>query len=115
MVKTAYGQPVVREAVAVFDREEEMHAAMDELQRSGFDRAELSGLPRLELVEKLIGHKLQSIVEVEDNPDIPRAGLIDMGSFGIARGVMIGVPLYIGACGAIINPDFSRGVLRRCI
>lgn len=41
------------EAVAVFDREDEVRFALDQFQRSGFDRAVLSVLSHMELVEKL--------------------------------------------------------------
>lgn len=96
-------RPSMREAVAVFEDETELLDVIEELESSGFDRSEMSVLPPLKTVEKRTGHKLLSVEDAEDDPNIPRAVPIDMASFGAAQGVLIGIPLYIGAIGAIID------------
>ncbi len=87
----------IREAVAVFETEAEMLQAVDELGSAGFDRSEISVLPAVDAVEKQLGHKLKSIRETEDDPEIARSIPLDMPSFGDAQGVLIGAPAYVGA------------------
>ncbi len=50
--------PMIREAVAVFDDAEALQAAIDELESSGFDRAEISLLAGAKSVEEKLGHTL---------------------------------------------------------
>jgi hypothetical protein len=92
-----------REAVAVFDDESELLDVIEELESSGFDHSEMSVMPSLKEVEKHIGRKLASVEDAEDDPDIPRKTPVDMASFGAAQGVLVGIPLYIGAITAIVN------------
>ena len=91
------------EVVAVFDREDEVQFVIDQFRRSGFDRAVLTILSHMELVEKL--RQLR-----RDCRDcFPRfqsdgAGdMADMESAGIARGALIAGPLYLFACGAMFG------------
>jgi len=88
---------IIREAVAVFDSEEEMLDVIDELGSAGIDRSEMSVLPSVETVEKQIGHRLTSVNETVDDPAIGRAIPLDMASFGEAQGVLIAAPAYVGA------------------
>lgn len=98
----------MREAVAVFDDEDEMLDVIEELESSGFDRAELSVMPSIEVVEEKIGHKLYSVEELEDDPDAPRAFHLDAASWGDAKGVLIGAPLYAGAFSMAIAGAVNR-------
>ncbi|MCK5424347.1 MAG: DUF3341 domain-containing protein [Emcibacter sp.] len=87
----------IREAVAVFDTEEEMLDVIDELGSAGIDRRELSVMPSVENVEKQIGHSLKSVKETENDPNIIRAIPFDVASFGNAQGLLISIPAYLGA------------------
>ncbi len=91
------------EAVAVFDREDDVQITIDRFQRFGFDRSVLSVLSHLELVEKL--RELRG----ECRDCFPRfqpncAGdATDMESVGIAQGGLIAAPLYLFACCAMFG------------
>ncbi len=102
----------IREAVAVFDSEEEMLDVIDELGNAGIDLSEMSVLPPVETVEKQMGHRLNSVTETVDDPAIGRAVPLDMASFGEAQGVLIGAPAYVGAmsmaiASAVIVEDYA--------
>ncbi len=60
------------EVVAFFDDEDELQDVVEELQIVGFDRTEISVMPSRKVVEKIIGHELRTVLEVADNPDVPR-------------------------------------------
>lgn len=91
------------EVVAVFDREDDVQIAIDQFQRSGFDRSVLSVLSHMELVEKL--RELRR----ECRDCFPRfqsngaGNLTDMESAGIAQGALIAGPLYLFACCAMFG------------
>ncbi len=91
------------EAVAVFDREDDVQIAIDRFQRFGFDRSVLSVLSHMELVEKL--RELRR----ECRDCFPRfqsngaENLTDMESAGIAQGALIAGPLYLFACCAMFG------------
>ncbi|MHA1567597.1 MAG: hypothetical protein ACTSX7_19980 [Alphaproteobacteria bacterium] len=87
----------IREAVAVFEDVETMQAAIDELQNSGFDRAEISLLAGEHAVEEKLGHIYTKTEELEDDPNVPRAVYISPESIGDAEGALIGAPMYIAA------------------
>ena len=89
-----------REVVAVFDREEALHNAVEEFHTRGFERGEITVSPPRRVVEKEIGHPLKSVAEVEDEPRIPRRLPVDRASLGLFHGAMIAAPLYISACAA---------------
>ncbi|MCC3305894.1 hypothetical protein [Sneathiella sp. HT1-7] len=86
-----------REAVAVFDKVESLQAAIDELESSGFDRADLSLLAGETTVEEKLGHAYTKVAELEDNPDVPTIAYIPTESIGEAEGALIGTPMYIAA------------------
>lgn len=96
-----YAQRPAREAVAVFDNESELLNTIQELESSGFDRSDMSVLPPLTNVEKYLGRKLASVTDVEDDPEVLRMAPVDRASFGAAQGILIGLPIYLGAVGAI--------------
>jgi hypothetical protein len=91
-----------REVVAVFDREDALHQAVEEFHCHGFERGEVTISPPRRVVEKEIGHALKSVAEVEDEPGIPRRLPADRASMGLAQGAVIAAPLYIAACTASI-------------
>ena len=91
------------EVVALFDDEDELHDVVQELQTVGFDRAEISVMPSRNVVERIIGHKLRTVIEVADNPDVPRAVPVDRGSLIVAQGALVAGPLYVAGSGAVIH------------
>jgi hypothetical protein len=86
-----------REAVALFGDEEALQAAIDELQLSGFDRAELSLLATAGTLRKTFGGRFKSSAELEDLEGVPRACYISPESLGDAEGGIIGGLIYVGA------------------
>ena len=99
------------EVVAFFDDEDELHNVVEELQIVGFDHAEMSVMPSRKVVEKIIGHELRTVVEVADDPDVPRAVPVDRGSLGLAQGAMVAGPIYVASCGAAMA--FARADLAK--
>jgi hypothetical protein len=93
----------MREVVALFDDADELDDVVQELQTVGFDRAEISVMPSRNVVERVIGHELRTVLEVADNPDVPRAVPVDRGSLAVAQGALIAGPLYIAGSGAVIH------------
>ncbi len=90
----------VREAVGVFDDVETLQAAIDELESSGFDRAELSLLAGEHVVEEKLGHLYEKVSELEDDPKVPRAAYVSTETIGDAEGALIGGLMYVGATAA---------------
>jgi hypothetical protein len=86
-----------REAVGIFSDVASYEAAIDELESSGFDRAELSVLASEATVEEKLGHKYQRAAELEDDPDAPRIAFISEESIGAAEaGLISGFFYYLG-------------------
>ena len=95
----------VREAVGIFANVTDLEVAIDELQSSGFERAELSLMASEHAVEEKLGHKYRKTSELEDDPSVPRTHYVSAESVGAAEGALIGAPLYIAglaAFGAIL-------------
>ena len=86
-----------REAVAVFHSETALEEAIDDLERHGFDRAEISLLAGEGTVEAKLGHRYNRVAEVEDDPQAPRLAFVSNQAVHEAEGAAIGFPLYIGA------------------
>ena len=74
----------VREAVGAFSTPETLQEAIDELMSSGFDRADLSMLAAETTVDEKLGHKYKKIVELEDDPIVPRCCYVSTESIGDA-------------------------------
>ena len=93
------------EAVGVFHDPQDFQSAIDELQTSGFDRADLSFLASRIAVEEKLGHAYRSVQELEDDPAVPTVAYVSTESIGDAKGAVAGALIYIGAVattGAII-------------
>jgi len=109
-MQRAKPQGSVREAVGYFETVEALEQAIDELQSSGFDRAELSLLASDQAVEQKLGHKYRRVNELEDDPAVPRTHYVSKESVGAAEGALIGAPLYfaaLAAFGAIVSSGGS--------
>lgn len=101
----------VREAVGYFGAVEDLEAAIDELESSGFDRAEISLLASEHAVEEKLGHKYQKVSELEDDTAVPRTHYVSKESVGAAEGALIGTPLYFAALAAFGAIVASGGTL----
>jgi len=95
----------VREAVAVFENEDALVAAADELMSSGFDRADLSLVAGEGTVTEKLGHMYRRVEQEEDDPELPRTAFVQPESIGEAEGAVLGTLIYIPAMtvlGAIV-------------
>lgn len=101
----------VREAVGYFQTAAALEDAIDELLRSGFDRAELSLLAAESSVEKKLGHAYQRVSELEDEPAVPRTAFVSTEAIGDAEGGLVGGLLYVGAVAATGMIVASGGTL----
>ncbi|ATQ67248.1 MULTISPECIES: hypothetical protein [Methylosinus] len=90
----------VREAVGVFDTADALQAAIDELQTSGFDRADISLMTSEHVVEEKLGHRYKKVSEMEDDANVPRTFYVAPESIGEAQGALVGGLFYVGAVGA---------------
>jgi len=95
----------VREAVAVFDRPEDLEEAIDELLSSGFHRAALSLLASAHAVDEKLGHRYEKVGTLADDPTTLRTVYVSNEAIGDAQGGLIGGLMYVGAvtaAGAIV-------------
>tara|TARA_R110002124_G_scaffold149220_1_gene315016 strand:- start:154835 stop:155824 length:990 start_codon:yes stop_codon:yes gene_type:complete len=88
---------IVHEAVGVFDNEESLQAAIDELEERGFMRQELSILADDKTVEDKLDHVYKRVTHAQDDPAAPRTIFIPDETRGDAQGALIATPLYIAA------------------
>jgi hypothetical protein len=102
---------VVREAVGVFNRPEDLQGAIDELLSSGFHRAELSLLASERAVEEKLGHRYEKVIALEDDPRVPRTAYVSTEAVGSAEGAVIGALMYVGATAAAGAVLVSGGTL----
>mgnify|MGYP001818396261 CR=1 FL=1 len=105
----------IREAVAVFDDEATLEAAIDDLLSTGFDRAEISLLAGADTVEQALGHRFRKVAEVEDDAGAPRTVYVSKEAIGDAEGALIGGLLYVGAVAAAGAVVATGGALAAAI
>ena len=105
---------IIREAVGVFHVTADMESAIQELQESGFDRAEISLLAGEETVRQKLRHKYYDAKSLEDDPKAPRSAFVSTESIGDAEGALIGGLFYVGALasvGAVVASGGSFGAI----
>lgn len=96
----------VREAVAVFHSAADFYAAIDDLQSSGFDRAQISVLATADTVAERLGNHFERVADLEDDPGAPRVAYVSPEAVGDAQGAVIGGFVYVGALvgiGAVVS------------
>lgn len=96
------GKTEIREAVGIFDSEQQLQAAIDDLLSHGFNRAEISVLAPVSAVEEKLGHRFKSVAEIEDDPEAMSKAYIPVETIGDAEGAVIGSLLYVGAFAGIV-------------
>lgn len=85
----------VREAVALFDTEDDMQAAVDELETHGFSNTAISRPAGLDKIEVAIHHQVQSVEDLEDDSEVPRQAFIGPDSRTEGMTVLFLIPVYI--------------------
>ena len=108
-------KPVLREVVAVFHDAESLETAIDELQSSGFDRAEISLLASERTIEEKLGHRYERTSELMDAEDVPRSAFVSSAAIGDAKGGLIGGLAYVGATLAAGTVVVAGGALAATI
>lgn len=101
----------VCEVVGVFHTSDDLEAAIDDLLRSGFDRAEISLLASEQAVARKLGGRFRPAAEIADDPSVPRTAFVSTEAIGDAEGGLIGGLAYLGATVAIGAVVMSGGVL----
>lgn len=102
----------IREAVGVFHAAADLESAIQELEESGFDRAEISLLAGEDAVRQKLGHRFYDARSVEDDPNVPRTAFVSTESIGDAEGALLGGLFYVGAiaaAGAVVASGGSLG------
>lgn len=99
------------EAVGVFDDARTFQGAIDELESSGFDRADLSLVAGEDAVRAKLGHMYDKVADLEDDPKVPRAAFVSTEAIGDAEGGLIGGLGYVGAVAAAGAVVASGGTL----
>jgi len=97
--------PTIREAVGIFIDSKHLHEAVDALESSGFDRADLGLLAGEFTVKQKLGEFYTEINESADRPDGPRTAFVADKSMGDTVHALIGSLFIVGttvASGAIV-------------
>ena len=105
---------IPREAVAS-SKEEDLQAAIDELESHGFDRAEVSLLASEHAVEQKLGHKYERSRSSRMTRRCLALHIVSTESIGDAEGSLIGAPLYIAATAALGAILVSGGTVAAAI
>ncbi|MBK8174277.1 MAG: hypothetical protein IPK66_03050 [Rhodospirillales bacterium] len=108
---TGESTPLVREAVGVFHRWQDLQSAVDALLNRGFDRSELSLLASEETVHQKLGHVYRRVEELEDDPAVPRVCFVGRDSLTEGKASTIGALGYVGAVAAVGAVVASGGTL----
>lgn len=85
----------LREAVALFSTEDDLQAAVDDLESHGFSNAAVSRPASIDEIERAKQHPISSVQELEDDATVPREAYIDKDSRTSGLMVMIVLPVYI--------------------
>lgn len=85
----------LREAVALFSTEDELQAAVDDLECHGFSNAAVSRPKPIPDIESELHHPVKSVQALEDDASVPREAYVDKDSRSSGMMVMVVVPVYI--------------------
>ena len=85
----------IREAVALFDTEEDMQAAVDDLESHGFSNAAISRPVAPGEVASALQRPISSIAELEDDSRVPREPVDDNNSRTAITMVTVLTPVYL--------------------
>ncbi|WP_417458753.1 hypothetical protein [Kordiimonas sp.] len=85
----------LREAVALFDTEEDMQSAVDDLECHGFSNAAISRPADPSVIEAAIQHPIENVNALEDDARVPREAFVDKDSRTSGFMVMVLTPVYV--------------------
>lgn len=111
----AKARDTIREAVAVFTDGKAFEAAIEELESSGFDRAEISLLASPAAIEEKLGHRYEKVQRLADDPEAPRGAYVATESVGAGEGGLISGLAYVPAVTAAGAVVASGGALAAAI
>ncbi len=100
-----------REAVGVFDDEETLETAVDELNLAGFNGAAISVLATSAKTKGGLRRLFGSVTDIEDSSDAPQTEFVSSDSRVEGTAALIGVPLYIGGAAGVWAVSATGGSL----
>ena len=103
--------PKVREAVAIFQDEASLDAAIDDLEEHGFDRNDISLMASEQAVRQKLGDRYEQVADAADDPSTPRQPVVMPEDVGAGEGALVGGLAYVGAVAAIGAAVASGGAL----
>ncbi|MGA9599051.1 MAG: hypothetical protein WBS22_02080, partial [Methylocystis sp.] len=101
----------VRETVGVFDDEETLETAVDELSVAGFRESAISVLASSGKTKSGLSRIFRSVTEIEDNGDAPQTEFVSSDSRVEGTAALISVPLYIGGAAGVWAVSAAGGSL----
>ena len=94
-------EATARETVGNFQDERSLEAAVDKLQRVGFDRYDLSVVAGRRSFEHKFGAMYSNVAELEDDPETPTAVFVGRGERIHGKAAIVCGLAYLGAIGAV--------------
>ena len=91
----------VREAVAVFDTYDELVTVIEELEGVGFDRAQMNLMTSHKIAEQKLGHRIENVQELEDEPRVPVGTWVDRHEMAEGKTALTAGLAYIGSMAAV--------------
>jgi hypothetical protein len=105
------GKYWVRETLGVFDDEETLETAVDELSVAGFREAAISVLATRGSRKGGMSRIFGSVQEIEDSGDAPQTEFVSSDSRMEGTAALIGAPLYIGGAAGVWAVSATGGSL----
>jgi hypothetical protein len=90
-----------REAVALFDDYDDLVDAIGELELAGFDRVQIKVMRSCKAVERLLGHPIKDMRELEDEPRVPLGGWVDRYELSEGKAALAAGLAYLASLSAI--------------
>ena len=97
----ATGQYKAREAVAIFDDYDDLLDAIEELEVAGFDRAQIKLMLSCRSAERKLGHPIEDMRELEDEPTVALGGWVDRYELAECKAALTTGLAYVGSLVAI--------------
>ena len=101
----------VRETVGVFDDEETLETAVDELNVAGFRESAISVLATSGKTKSGLSRIFRNVAEIEDSGDAPQTEFVSSDSRVEGTAALISVPLYIGGAAGVWAVSAAGGSL----
>lgn len=90
-----------RETLGVFDDEDALETAVDELCVAGFGTAAISVLAADSKTEGGVARMFHDVKEIEDDGDAPQSDFVSSHSRAEGTAALIGAPLYVGGAAGL--------------